>query len=126
MSKTNQSAQAGGTSALPSATAEQGSSGNTAPAASRGPRGLLAAVGRELEALGLEVGYFGSKSDPADIEVANPAYSQKGRISIGRDGYLIWERWGPAIGAPSAEAIVTIVAAVLANEAVPTQESVVH
>lgn len=78
------------------------------------PRGLLHAVGQKLEARGLvAVEGFDHVGARSHLDVTNADAPELGRLSIGWDGYLIWERWGPVEGAASADAIVDIVACVM-------------
>ena len=77
---------------------------------------LLGIAGGELVALGLEVREVRYNGELVEIDVTNPADPDRGKVNIGRDGYLIWERWGPSDGAASADAIVNIVAGLLAGE----------
>ncbi|HUZ22637.1 MAG TPA: hypothetical protein VMV07_02620 [Streptosporangiaceae bacterium] len=101
--------------------AEESGRPGPAHAGSCGAAELLGAVGGALEARGLKVRYFTDNGHLMDVEAANPGDPGKGRISIGPDGYLIWERWGPAEGAASVNAIVDIVAYVLAVDAGPAR-----
>jgi hypothetical protein len=82
------------------------------------PRGLMHVVGRALEARGLAVAEgFDHGGVHSHLDVTNPDAPERGRLSIGWDGYLIWERWGPAEDAASADAIVKIVAGVMIADA---------
>jgi hypothetical protein len=132
MGKTTQSPPACGASEPPSAATERDTPRSGGPSVAEDVAGsaeILGAAGRVLEARGLRVRYFGSGENLADIEVSDPACAANGRISIGNDGYLIWERWGPTMGAPSAEAIVNIVVSVLTGHVesrAPAHESTVQ
>ena len=87
------------------------------PTDGRGGLGeLLGIAGGELVARGLAVTEVRYNGELVEIDVTNPADPDKGNVNIGRDGYLIWERWGPSAGAASADAIVEIVAGLLAGE----------
>jgi len=83
-------------------------------------RELLHVVGRELEERGLVVA-DGHDHDGrlSHVDATNPDAPERGTVSIGWDGYLIWERWGPAEGAAEADAIVNIVTSALAIDADP-------
>jgi hypothetical protein len=87
------------------------------PTDGRGGLGeLLGVAGGELVARGLAVTEVRYNGELVEIDVTNPADPDKGKVNIGRDGYLIWERWGPSDGAASADAIVDIVAGLLAGK----------
>src|ERR1039457_3972086 len=77
---------------------------------------LLGIAGGELVARGLEVREGRYNGELVEIDVTNPGGPGRGRVKIGRDGYLIWERWSPSDGSASADAIVDIVAGLLAGE----------
>ena len=78
---------------------------------------LLGTVSGELAARGLAVTEFHYDGELVEIDVANPGDPDQGKANIGSDGYLTWERWGPSDGGASAEAIVDIVAGLLAGKA---------
>jgi hypothetical protein len=109
------------------------SAGTAAPRSSGGPdlaacdghgRGrLLRAVGKELMAWGLEVRDFECHGIPTHIEVNNPNEPDRGTFSIGWDGYLIWERWGPVKDAAEPDRIVQItVGALYGPESAPGRD----
>ena len=77
---------------------------------------LLGIAGGELVALGLEVREVRYNGELVEIDVTNPGDPERGKVNIGRDGYLTWERWAPSNGAASADSIVNIVAGLLAGE----------
>jgi hypothetical protein len=77
---------------------------------------LLGIAGGELVARGLEVREVRYNGELVEIDVTNPGDPERGKVNIGRDGYLIWERWSPSDGSASADAIVDIVAGLLAGE----------
>jgi hypothetical protein len=79
---------------------------------------LLGIAGGELAARGLAVTEVRYNGELVEIDVTNPGDPDRGKANIGRDGYLIWERWGPSDGGASAGSIVNIVAGLLAGEPV--------
>jgi hypothetical protein len=83
---------------------------------------LLGIAGGELVARGLEVREVRYNGELVEIDVTNPHDPERGKVNIGRDGYLIWERWAPSDGAASADAIVGIVAGLLADRPAGSQD----
>jgi hypothetical protein len=78
--------------------------------------GELAGIGGELAARGLAVSDVRYNGELVEIDVTNSGDPDKGKVNIGGDGYLIWERWGSSDEHASADEIVDIVVGVLAGE----------
>ncbi len=76
----------------------------------------LAGIGGELAARGLAVSDVRYNGELVEIDVTNPNDPDKGKVNIGHDGYLIWERWGSSDERASADEIVDIVVGVLAGK----------
>lgn len=104
--------------------------GWTPPTASRPPRpdvdggmpgaaeAFLAAITAELEARGLEVRQSQRQGILAEISVSSPEHLDRGAVSIGYDGFMVWERWTPAADSDRAAGIVRLIAWILAGDAV--------
>ena len=75
--------------------------------------GLLAGIGGKLAIRGLAVSDVRYNGELLELDVTNPGDPDKGKVNIGNDGYLIWERWGP-INGNVAGTIVDIVVSLLA------------
>ena len=75
--------------------------------------GLLAGIGGKLAIRGLAVSDVRYNGELLELDVTNPGDPDKGKVNIGNDGYLIWERWGP-INGNVAGTIVDIVVNLLA------------
>jgi hypothetical protein len=75
--------------------------------------GLLAGIGGKLAIRGLAVSDVRYNGELLELDVTNPGNLDKGKVNIGNDGYLIWERWGP-INGNVAGTIVDIVVNLLA------------
>jgi len=54
----------------------------------------------------------------AEISVSSPAHPDRGAVSIGYDGFMVWERWAPAADSDRAAGIVRLIAWILAGDAV--------
>ena len=54
----------------------------------------------------------------AEISVSSPAHPDRGSVSIGYDGFMVWERWAPAADSDRAAGIVRLIAWILAGDAV--------
>jgi hypothetical protein len=104
----------------------RGSPGHLPPGGVPGGRfalgDLLGTVSGELAARGLAVTEFHYDGELVEADVANPSNPDQGKANIGRDGYLIWERWGPSDGSASAEATVNIVTGLLAGKPVEQRD----
>jgi hypothetical protein len=79
---------------------------------------FLAAITAELEARGLRVRHSRRDGVLAEISVASPVHPDRGTVSIGFDGFMVWERWAPAAEGDRAEGIVRLIAWILAGDAV--------
>jgi hypothetical protein len=79
---------------------------------------FLAAITAELGARGLEVRQSQRQGILAEISVSSPAYPDRGSVSIGYDGFMVWERWAPAAKSDRAAGIVRLIAWVLSGDAV--------
>jgi hypothetical protein len=75
--------------------------------------GLLAGIGGKLAIRGLAVSDVRYNGELLELDVTNPGDPDNGKVNIGNDGYLIWERWGPVNG-NVAGTIVDIVVNLLA------------
>lgn len=81
---------------------------------------FLAAITAELTARGLEVRQSQRRGSLAEISAASPAYPDRGSVSIGHDGFMVWERWAPAADSDRAAGIVRLIAWILSGDAVTT------
>ena len=79
---------------------------------------FLAAITAELETRGLEVRQSQRQGILAEISVSSPAHADRGSVSIGYDGFMVWERWAPAAKSDRAAGIVRLIAWILAGDAV--------
>lgn len=79
---------------------------------------FLAAITAELQARGLSVRQSQRKGILAEISASSPAHPNRGSVSIGYDGFLVWERWAPAADSDRAAGIVRLIAWILMGEAV--------
>jgi hypothetical protein len=79
---------------------------------------FLAAITAELRERGLAVRHSQRDGVLAEISVSSPEHPDRGAVSIGCDGFMVWERWAPAAGGDRAEGIVRLVAWILAGDAV--------
>jgi hypothetical protein len=78
----------------------------------------LSAITRELEVRGLVVRQSQRQGILAEIAVSSPAHPDRGSVSIGYDGFMVWERWAPAAEGDRAAGIVRLIAWILAGDAV--------
>ncbi len=81
------------------------------------PSEFLAAITSELESRGLAVRQSQRQGIVAEISVSSAAHPDRGSVSIGSDGFMVWERWAPAADTDRAAGIVRLIAWVLAGEA---------
>jgi hypothetical protein len=81
------------------------------------PSEFLAAITAELESRGLAVQQSRRQGILAEISVSSAAHPDRGSVSIGYDGFMVWERWAPAADTDRAAGIVRLIAWVLAGEA---------
>ena len=79
---------------------------------------FLAAITTELEARGLSVRQSQRQGILAEISASSPAHPDRGSVSIGYDGFMVWERWAPAADSDRAAGIVRLIAWILMGEAV--------
>jgi len=79
---------------------------------------FLADITAELEARGLEVRQSQRQGILAEISVSSPKHCDRGAVSIGYDGFMVWERWTPAADSDRAAGIVRLIAWILAGDAV--------
>jgi hypothetical protein len=79
---------------------------------------FLAAITAELEARGLEVRQSQRQGILAEISVSSREHCDRGAVSIGYDGFMVWERWTPAADSDRAAGIVRLIAWILAGDAV--------
>ena len=86
-------------------------------AASRAASEFLATITAELGTRGLEVRQSQRQGILAEISVSSPAYPDRGSLSIGYDGFMVWERWTPAANSDRAAGIVRLIAWILAGDA---------
>ena len=56
---------------------------------------FLAAITTELQARGLSVRQSQRQGILAEISASSPAHPDRGSVSIGYDGFMVWERWTP-------------------------------
>ena len=99
---------------VPGPPRQNGVGGGTAQAADA----FLAAITAELEARGLEVRQLQRQGILAEISVSSPEHCDRGAVSIGYDGFMVWERWTPAADSDRAAGIVRLIAWILAGDAV--------
>ena len=78
---------------------------------------FLAAITSELRSRGLEVRQSQRQGILAEISVCSPAHRDRGSVSIGYDGFMVWERWAPAADSDRAAGIVRLIAWILVGEA---------
>ncbi len=79
---------------------------------------FLAAITAKLRARGLDVRQSQRQGILAEICVSSPAHPDRGAVSIGYDGFMVWERWAPAANSDRAAGIVRLIAWILAGDAV--------
>jgi hypothetical protein len=79
---------------------------------------FLAAITTELQARGLSVRQSQRQGILAEITASSPAHPDRGSVSIGYDGFMVWERWAPAADSDRAAGIVRLIAWILMGEAV--------
>jgi hypothetical protein len=79
---------------------------------------FLAAITAELEAHGLEVRQARRRGILAEISISSPQHLDRGTVSIGYDGFMVWERWTPAGDSDRAAGIVRLIEWILAGDAV--------
>lgn len=79
---------------------------------------FLAAITTELKARGLSVRQSQRQGILAEISASSPAHPDRGAVSIGYDGFMIWERWAPAADSDRAAGIVRLIAWILMGDAV--------
>ena len=91
--------------------------GSAAAAPDTAPK-FLAAITRELQARGLSVRQSQRQGILAEISASSPAHPDRGSVSIGYDGFMVWERWAPAADSDRAAGIVRLIAWILMGEAV--------
>lgn len=84
----------------------------------RAPEVFLAAITAELEARGPVVRRSQRQGILAEISVSSPEHCDRGAVSIGYDGFMVWERWTPAADSDRAAGIVRLIAWILAGDAV--------
>jgi hypothetical protein len=78
---------------------------------------FLATITAELGARGLEVRGSPRQGVLAEISVSSPTYPDRGSVSIGYDGFMVWERWAPAANSDRAAGIVRLITWILAGDA---------
>lgn len=79
---------------------------------------FLAAITTELQARGLAVRQSQRQGILAEISASSPAQPDRGSVSIGYDGFMVWERWAPATHSDRAAGIVRLIAWILMGDAV--------
>jgi len=84
---------------------------------------FLAAIAAELQARGLTVRRSEREGILAEIGASSPAHPERGSVSIGYDGFMVWERWAPAAGSDRAAGVVRLIAWLLAGDQAPVAES---
>jgi hypothetical protein len=84
---------------------------------------FLAAITTELQARGLDVRQSQRQGILAEISASSPAHPDRGSVSIGYDGFMVWERWAPAADGDRAAGIVRLIAWILMGEAVAASGS---
>jgi hypothetical protein len=91
-----------------------------------GPEGasrFLAAISIELETRGLTVQQSSRQGSLAEIAVSSPVHPERGSVSIGYDGFMVWERWQPAANSNRAAGVVRLIAWLLAGDEAPAARS---
>ena len=91
--------------------------GSAAAAPDTAPE-FLAAITTELQARGLAVRQSQRQGILAEISASSPAHPDRGSVSIGYDGFMVWERWAPAADSDRAAGIVRLIAWILMGDAV--------
>ena len=84
---------------------------------------FLAAIAAELQARGLTVRQSERQGILAEIGASSPAHPERGSVSIGYDGFMVWERWAPAADSDRAAGIVRLIAWLLMGEQAPVTGS---
>jgi hypothetical protein len=84
---------------------------------------FLAAITTELQVRGLDVRQSQRQGILAEISASSPAHPDRGSVSIGYDGFMVWERWTPAADRDRAAGIVRLIAWILMGEAVAAARS---
>lgn len=79
---------------------------------------FLAAITTELQARGLAVWQSPRQGILAEISASSPQHADRGSVSIGYDGFMVWERWAPSAASDRAAGIVRLIAWMLMGEAV--------
>jgi len=59
----------------------------------------------------------------AEIGASSPEHPERGSVSIGYDGFMVWERWAPAADSDRAAGIVRLIAWLLMGEQAPVAGS---
>ena len=80
---------------------------------------FLAAIAAELQSRGLTVRQSERQGILAEIGASSPAHPERGSVSIGYDGFMVWERWAPAADGDRAAGIVRLIGWLLAGEQAP-------
>jgi hypothetical protein len=93
------------------------------PGTPEGASRFLTAISMELEARGLTVRPSGRVGIIAEIAVSSPVYPERGSVSIGYDGFMVWERWAPAAGSDRAAGVVRLIAWLLSGGEAPAPGS---
>ena len=96
---------------------EPSSLGSAGVAPDTAPK-FLAAITAELQARGLAVRQSQRQGILAEISASSPQHTDRGAVSIGYDGFMVWERWAPAADSDRAAGIVRLIAWILMGEAV--------
>jgi hypothetical protein len=104
---------------VPGPPREKGEGGGTPQAADV----FLAAITAELEARGLEVRQSQRQGILAEISASSPEHCDRGAVSIGYDGFMVWERGTPAADSDRAAGIVRLIAWILAGDAVTARSA---
>jgi hypothetical protein len=84
---------------------------------------FLAAITTELEARGLLVRRSQRQGILAEICASSPEHPDRGSVSIGYDGFMVWERWAPAADGDRAAGIVRLIAWILMGDVVAAARS---
>ena len=84
---------------------------------------FLAAITTELQARGLAVRQSQRKGILGEISASSPTHPDRGSVSIGYDGFMVWERWTPAADGDRAAGIVRLIAWILMGETVAASGS---
>lgn len=79
---------------------------------------FLAAITTELRARGLAVRQSQRQGILAEISASSAQHPDRGSVSIGYDGFMVWERWAPAADSDRAAGIVRLIAWILMGDAV--------